>query len=76
MMCYHEVEEMARRAAYDSQGEAHIKIEHILWSGSSTVQLKVHRVCSVYTLVSCRLMLIKYAASVLRQQLVKLKHQS
>lgn len=59
VMALPDAEEMAERGAYDRHGEAHIEIKQSFWAGTSTIQLRVRRVNTLYAIVSCRPPLIK-----------------
>ncbi len=60
VMALPEAVEMAERGTYDRQGEAQIKVKQSFWAGTSTIQLRVRRVSTLYAIVSCRRPLIKY----------------
>lgn len=55
-----ELMEMARRAEYDSKGEAHIRSKCGFSFGTSTSIIKVHRVSTRLSFALCKAPLIMY----------------
>lgn len=47
-----DMSEMAKKAEYDRQGQAHIEIKHTLSFGTSTSRFKVRRVSTRFILLS------------------------